>query len=254
MHSRTIATCLLACVPLIASHGGGMHYIIDGVVHSGVYSKVLNTETGSIQRMWTWDSIDQVSNPFLACRIDGSPYKISYHAPIRAGSIVSVNYTIPGSDWTFGHPIGPMLAYMAACPEVGCEGVDLRAPIWFKIWQAGLLSGTYADGYWAMKDVMDGANLDIPTPSSLKPGKYLLKHDMLNLQTGPPQWFPNCIQLEVSGSGSSLPDAKDLVAFPGGYDNGEGSWPTHGEGSRWLYVDHANDTDYPMPGPPVWQA
>jgi lytic cellulose monooxygenase (C1-hydroxylating) len=69
-----------------------------------------------------------------------------------------------------------------------------------------------------MMDVFEGANLDIPIPASLKPGKYLLRHDMLNLQTGPPQWFPNCIQLDVSGEGSSLPAVEELVAFPGAYD------------------------------------
>jgi hypothetical protein len=87
----------------------------------------------------------------------------------------------------------------------------------FKIWHAGLISGNHT-GYWAMRDVYEGANLDIPIPASLKPGKYLFRHDMLNLQTGPPQWFPNCIQLDVSGEGSSLPADEELVSFPGAYD------------------------------------
>lgn len=91
-------------------------------------------------------------------------------------------------------------------------------PVRFKVWEAGLLSGTWSDGYWAMRDVFEGANLDIPTPASLKPGKYLFRHEMINLQTGPVQWFPNCIHLDVSGSGSSLPDTEELVAFPGAYD------------------------------------
>lgn len=69
-----------------------------------------------------------------------------------------------------------------------------------------------------MGDVFEGANLDIPTPSSLKSGKYLLRHEMINLQTGPVQFFPNCIHLEVSSSGSSLPASEELVSFPGAYD------------------------------------
>jgi hypothetical protein len=115
-----------------------------------------------------------------------------------------------------------MVSYMAVCPSEGCENVDLLAPIWFKVWQVGLMSGNFVDGHWAMKDIMDGANLEIPTPASLKPGKYLLKHDMINLQTGPVQIFPNCIQLDVVGQGTKLPDAKELVAFPGGYDKDTG--------------------------------
>lgn len=69
-----------------------------------------------------------------------------------------------------------------------------------------------------MTDVFEGANIDIPVPASLKPGKYLLRHEMINLQTGPVQWFPNCVQLDISSSGSSVPAKEDLVAFPGGYD------------------------------------
>lgn len=63
-----------------------------------------------------------------------------------------------------------------------------------------------------------GANLDISTPASLKPGKYLLRHEVINLESGPVQFFPNCIQLEVSGSGINMPAANELVKFPGAYD------------------------------------
>lgn len=69
-----------------------------------------------------------------------------------------------------------------------------------------------------MRDVWLGANLDIATPKSLKPGKYLLRHEMINLEAGPAQFFPNCIQLDVAGDGSSVPDPTELVSFPGAYD------------------------------------
>lgn len=141
-----------------------------------------NTE-GSIQRLWTWDhNVYTLDNPDMACGHDGTPHVKSSYAPIQAGSTVTVNYTIPlddprylwdgGRQWIFGHPYGPMLAYMAACPEEGCEKVDLNFPIWFvtdpyglpcnrekillnvcdsrfKIWEAGLLNGTWTKGHWA---------------------------------------------------------------------------------------------------------
>lgn len=72
----------------------------------------------------------------MACGYTGASHPKSYHAPIVAGNTVSVNYSVEtideelGRPWTFGHPIGPMLAYMAACPDEGCEAVDLKAPIW----------------------------------------------------------------------------------------------------------------------------
>jgi len=141
---------------------------------------------------------------------------------MRAGSTVTVDYKSAEFNTSFGHPYGPMIAYMAACPSSGCENVDLLAPIWFKIWEAGLLSGNYVDGHWAMKEVFEGANLEFPTPKGLKAGKYLLRHEMINLQTGPVQFFPNCVQLDVSGDGGKVPQAEELVSFPGAYDGNSG--------------------------------
>ena len=112
---------------------------------------------------------------------------------------------------------GPILAYLAACPDAGCESLDTTGKIWFKIWETGLLGGTLMSENWVMKDVYYGANLDIPTPVKLKPGKYLLRHEMINLETGPAQFFPNCIQLDIKGSGTSFPDPKYFVQFPEAY-------------------------------------
>jgi lytic cellulose monooxygenase (C1-hydroxylating) len=67
--------------------------------------------------------------------MSGLPNVNSMHAPIAAGSTISINYTSHywngGEENIWVHPIGPMLAYMAACPEEGCENVALNDPIWF---------------------------------------------------------------------------------------------------------------------------
>lgn len=112
-----------------------------------------------------------------------------------------------------------MLAYLAACPDAGCEKVDIKQPIWFKIWEAGLLSGNLVDGEWAIKAVASNSlsQLKLPIPAFVKPGKYLLKHDMANLDGGRLQLFPNCVQLDISGKGASVPSVEKLVAFPDEY-------------------------------------
>ena len=117
-----------------------------------------------------------------------------------------------------------MLAYMAACPSTGCETLNLTSPVWFKVWQSGLLSGNWTHGLWHMADIMNFATLDIPTPKNLKKGKYMLKHDMISIETGQMQIFPNCIQLDVSGEGTSAPTEKELVAFPGEYNGFDGTF------------------------------
>lgn len=185
------------------------------------WDRISGKVEASIQRQWNWNGFMYPDELGTACGDPGTPHANSYHAPVQAGSVISIDYTTdewtPGETVTYGHPIGPIVVYMAACPDEGCEGVDVNAPIWFKIWEAGLVSGNWTEGYWAVRDVHEGANLDVPTPASLKPGKYLMRHEMINLQAGPVQFFPNCIQLDVSGEGNSLPAVEELVSFPGAY-------------------------------------
>jgi lytic cellulose monooxygenase (C1-hydroxylating) len=69
-----------------------------------------------------------------------------------------------------------------------------------------------------MRDVYEHQPVIVPIPESLKPGKYLLRHEMINLETGDVQVFVNCVQVDVKGGGNSIPEQKDLVAFPGAYD------------------------------------
>jgi hypothetical protein len=98
---------------------------------------IQNNTEGSIQRQWNWGGVSKMEDPYLACGNNGVPHANSYYAPIVAGNIVTANYSLDTKSeeaerpWTFGHPYGAMLAYMAACPEEGCESVDLNAPIWF---------------------------------------------------------------------------------------------------------------------------
>lgn len=98
---------------------------------------LLNDTDGSIQRDWHWgDNIYSLQSEYLACGYSGAPGPNSYHASHTAGSVISINYTVErykeddGRFWTFGHSHGPMLAYLAACPDEGCESVDVNEAIW----------------------------------------------------------------------------------------------------------------------------
>ena len=56
-------------------------------------------------------------------------------------------------------------------------------------------------------------------PSCLKPGFYLVRHEIIALHAAysypGAQFYPGCHQLSVTGSGSTVPSS--LVAFPGAY-------------------------------------
>lgn len=70
-----------------------------------------------------------------------------------------------------------------------------------------------------MTEGNDGVQYTIP--ECLEPGYYLVRHEIIALhaafQYPGAQFYPGCHQLEVTGSGSTVPS--DLVAFPGAYSS-----------------------------------
>ena len=56
-------------------------------------------------------------------------------------------------------------------------------------------------------------------PACLKPGYYLVRHELIALHAavdeGKAQFYPSCHQIELSGSGTTMPT--NLVSFPGAY-------------------------------------
>lgn len=65
-----------------------------------------------------------------------------------------------------------------------------------------------------------GASWTVTIPAELKPGEYLLRHEILGLHVAGTrmgaQFYPACVQIKVSGSGTkSLPSG---IGLPGAYD------------------------------------
>lgn len=63
------------------------------------------------------------------------------------------------------------------------------------------------------------AGVNYTIPSCLKPGYYLVRHEIIALHSAyaypGAQFYPGCHQLKVTGSGSTTPG--NLVSFPGAY-------------------------------------
>jgi hypothetical protein len=52
-------------------------------------------------------------------------------------------------------------------------------------------------------------------PASLAPGNYLIRHELLALhQAYTPQWYPECAQLVITGSGTASPSGSYLTSIP----------------------------------------
>ena len=77
-----------------------------------------------------------------------------------------------------------------------------------------------------------------------------MRHEIIALHSAttlmPAEFSSNCVQLRVSGSGTGVPENKDLVRFPGGYnDNDPGLYDPQAS------VSDQNFGRYVFPGPPL---
>lgn len=175
-----------------------------------------------IQREWaSIDPIFSATDRFLACNDPGTPPP-SY-IPIRAGEDITAVY------WYWLHPVGPMSVWLARCSDnddpTGCADVDVNEVKWFKIWEAGLLSGpSLAEGLWYQKQFQrwDGSPSLWPAtiPAALKSGLYMIRHEILSIHVGnKPQFYPECAHLNITGGGELAPPDEFLKKFPGAYEN-----------------------------------
>lgn len=69
---------------------------------------------------------------------------------------------------------------------------------------------------WGTNDVMTTLKWTSTIPATLSPGNYLIRHELLALhQSNTPQFYAECGQLAVTGSGTANPPASFLAKIPG---------------------------------------
>jgi len=124
------------------------------------------------------------------------------------------------NQWT--HSQGPIMVWLYKCAGAfsACDGSGAG---WFKFDEAGFNggSGVFLDtekpsGWEIAKLVGGGKGWTSTLPAGLAAGNYLLRHELLALhQANAPQFYPQCAQLIITGSGTASPDASYKTAIPG---------------------------------------
>ncbi|KAF8916907.1 glycoside hydrolase [Mucidula mucida] len=207
---------LLLAITGVAAHGYvpqikiGNEYIPGWDITKDPYTK---PQPLRVVRGTKLDSgfISDVTSPDITCSIGNSalpPGPIS--ATVAAGQTVTMLW----NTWPIGH-FGPVLNYMAKCPTSDCSTYkgDTGSP-WFKIQQS-----VFENGEWA-SDTLAKSNFTyvVRIPNNIAPGSYLLRHENLALHgatnVGGAQFYPVCVQLDVTGGGSLTPSG---LSFPGTY-------------------------------------
>jgi len=239
MHQSFVGLCLLLFTSVVTAHGGVIGYTIEGKryntakVGSGQNRlKATPQGGGNIQRVWTGlGPVKTSASPNIACNTPGTPAKTS--ATIRAGG----NITAYWNPWP--HDGGPLAVWMVECPRDCSSFTNPHTAKWFKIHEDGL-SGT-------QKLVRSGNSLSVRVPSSLKPGNYLIRHELINLARPPAEFYPECAQLRVTGSGSTSPGPANRATLGGAYKM---SLPQLSQSyNTWK----SKASSYKLPGPPVWK-
>lgn len=87
---------------------------------------------------------------------------------------------------------------------------------WFKIDQMGLWGNNLNSEDWGTAIVLKQLKWSSKIPKNLKPGNYLVRHELLALhQANTPQFYAECAQVVVEGSGTAQPPSSFLKSIPG---------------------------------------
>lgn len=123
---------------------------------------------------------------------------------MAAGDKISLQWT----TWPDSHH-GPVITYLAACGG-SCESVDKTTLKFFKIDGVGLVDDTEVPGTWGDDQLIENNNSwMVEIPPSIAPGNYVMRHELIALHSAGEengaQNYPQCFNLQITGSGSDEP-------------------------------------------------
>lgn len=247
---RTYISLVSSLAVLVSSHGYLGTIIVDGKTYKGYdpYSGIRNAQ--ATQYAWTtyqvsggYISPHEYNSPDIICHQNASAGAL--YIPAKPGSKVTFQW----GEWVYGfvHP-GPMIDYIAKC-NGECASQDKTTLQWVKMDYAGIITGPDGKEHFA-SDIMEGLNEFGPgghwnwniTIPNLAPGKYVIRHEIINLYragSGAAQNYPQCVNFEISGSGTEQ--------VTGGVPATE-LYKPNGTGLIW---STGNKGPYPEPGPPL---
>ncbi|KAF4987041.1 hypothetical protein FDECE_15637 [Fusarium decemcellulare] len=241
------ATAFLASQ--VAAHGYLNTFTLDGVDHQGFARWNPNPDPKAIG--WSFTTEDEgpemdISSPDFVCR-RGSEAAKNY-GTVKAGGTAAFFWTsddkvINPNGWAESHR-GPVITYIAPC-NGDCASVDKTQLKWTKIAEEGVVSGpANTEGVWATDKLRENGGVNSATiPSSIAPGKYVIRNELIALHRAhlsEPEFYMQCGSIEVTGSGTDDLSSSGVVASQlystsdsqifgfSVYDNKESTWKVPG--------------------------
>lgn len=210
LSSKTLLSAL-AGAATVAAHGHVTNIVINGVSYQS-YDPTSFPYMSNPPTVVGW-AASNTDNGFVAPDAFASGDIICHrtasnaggHAVAAAGDSIFIQW----DTWPESHH-GPVIDYLANCGSSGCESVDKSSLEFFKISEVGLIDGSNAPGQWASDHLIANNNSwMVQIPSNIAPGNYVFRHEIIALhsagQDNGAQNYPQCFNLEITGSGTDSP-------------------------------------------------
>ena len=212
---KTLASTITAIAALAATataHGSLTGVSLDGVYEQGYLIEYYYAmqQGGKVPEHLGWYA-ENLDNGFvepskfgtgdIICHKAGSPKGSSdTMGKIAAGGKIDFHW----NTWPASH-VGPVLTY-AASYTGDIQAVKKEDLKWFKIEGVG-----YENGEWAaVKMIANNNTWTTTVPENLAAGKYVFRHEIIALhaagQENGAQNYPQCVNIEVTGSGTEKPE------------------------------------------------
>jgi hypothetical protein len=208
--SFTKIAAFAGCVASVAAHGYVSGIVIDGTYTQNWSPSDSYASTAPKRIGWAdanldlgFESPSQYAGPDIICAKSATNAALS--ATVAAGGTIDLQWT----TWPESHH-GPVISYLANCGG-DCTTVDKTTLKFFKIDEGGLIDDTTVPGTWASDKMIANNNTwTITIPSDIAAGGYVLRHEIIALHGAESadgaQNYPQCINLDVTGSGTAAPE------------------------------------------------
>ncbi|KAK7031812.1 glycosyl hydrolase family 61-domain-containing protein [Favolaschia claudopus] len=217
MKSFTAALFTASLATSVVAHGWVGKLTVNGKAFKGnePTEQTPNGAPSVVRQIANNLPVKDTTSPDITCGRSAKPAALV--ATAAPGDKLQFNWNTLAAGGLWFHDVGPMMTYLASCGSGSCADFDASKAKWFKIDEQGQL----ADGTWAQAKLDTGAPASVTLPSNLKAGNYLVRNELIALHTaqseGNAEFYPSCSQLTVTGSGTGVPAASELVSFPGAY-------------------------------------
>ncbi|OOF92470.1 lytic polysaccharide monooxygenase [Aspergillus carbonarius ITEM 5010] len=200
---------LLSAATRVAAHGHVSNIVINGVSYRGwdINSDPYNSDPPVVVAWQTpntangFISPDAYDTDDIICHLDATNAR--GHAVVAAGDKISLQWT----TWPDSHH-GPVISYLANCGS-SCESVDKTTLEFFKIDGVGLVDESEVPGIWGDDQLIADNNSWLVEIPNVAPGYYVLRHELIALHGAASengaQNYPQCFNLQITGSGTAEP-------------------------------------------------